>query len=184
MSDLIKSKEHEQDLKNREIIPVKSCNATYQEIIEAIQKTPDAHIVFQDPEAERIIALIDNYHASLAIGSENWCISSVRYGGYTPGEYYWNWYVGGKDRRQYFVWNLKHPSPDYRLVGTTTNESQDNFYCAYNFPNMSFSMENYIKQNKFDRALFFNNDALRTNPSNVGDNAKEFDIEAEDEKLI
>lgn len=159
--------EIEQDWRSKEILNVKAMTASYEEILEAIKNTPDAHIVHQNDEKQIIVALIDNFDASLAIGSENWCISSVYYGS-TPGNYFWQWYVGEKDRRQYFVWNLQHPSDDYKLVGTTTNESGDNFYCAYNFPNSPFSMESYIRSvDGLKREMFFNNDALRTNPSNV-----------------
>jgi hypothetical protein len=163
--------EQEKDWRSREILDVKSMNAGYKEVLAAIEKTNDAHIVFKDENAEVIVAIIDNFYASLAIGSENWCISSVYYGG-TPGDYFWDWYVGmGKaksDRRQYFVWNFKHPSDDYKLVGCTTNESLNNFYCAYNFPNYPFDMEYYIESvDVLKREMFFNNDNLRTNPSNV-----------------
>lgn len=157
----------EQEWRQREILNVKSMTVGYAEIIQAIERTEDAHIVFQDPEKQIIVALIDNFNASLAIGSENWCISSVYYGA-TPGSYFWQWYVGEKDRRQYFVWNLMHPSDDYKLVGTTTNETGNNFYCAYNFPNYPFDMERFINSvNGLKREMFFNNDSLRTNPSNV-----------------
>lgn len=165
------SRQIEEDWKSREILNVKAMQSNYKEILAAVEKTQDAHIVFKDDENEVIVALIDNFHASLAIGSENWCISSVYYGGATPGSYFWDWYVGEKktpDRRQYFVWALKHPSDDYKLVGTTTNESENEFYCAYNFPNSPFNMESYIKSvPALKREMFFNNDALRTNPSNV-----------------
>jgi len=159
--------EVEKDWRSREILDVKNMVVGYQQVLEAIAKTPDAHIVFQDENAEIIVALIDNFMSSLAIGSINWCISSVYYGS-TSGDYFWQWYVGDKDRRQYFVWNFKHPSDDYKLVGCTTNESVGDFYCAYNFPNYPFSMESYVKSVKdLKREMFFNNDALRTNPSNV-----------------
>lgn len=159
------------DWRNRELLDVKSMKTDYAGVLAAIEKTPDAHLVFKDDTAEVIVALIDNFHASLAIGSENWCISSVYYGG-SPGINFWDWYVGlnGRtpDRRQYFIWNFKHPSEDYQLVGCTTAEKENKFYCAYNFPNSAFSMENYIKSvPALKREMFFNNDALRTNPSNV-----------------
>lgn len=161
----------EQEWREREILSVKAMEVGYATVLEAIQNTADAHIVFNDAENEVIVALIDNFHASLAIGSENWCISSVYYGG-TPGNYFWDWYVGfgpsKADRRQYFIWNFKHQSDSYKLVGCTTNESGNNFYCAYNFPNSAFDMEMYIDSvDALKREMFFNNDALRTNPSNV-----------------
>lgn len=156
----------EKDWKSRENLAVKAMQKGYADVLKAIEDTLDAHIVFKDDENEVIVALIDNFYPSLAIGSENWCISSVYYGG-TPGSHFWHWYVGGEDRRQYFVWNFKHPSPDYQLVGTTTNEKGNDFYCAYNFPNSPFSMENYIKSvPALKREMFFNNDVLRTNPDN------------------
>ena len=92
----------EKDWRSREILDVKAMRKGYKETLAAIEATTDAHVVFSDEENEVIVALIDNFYPSLAIGSENWCISSVYYGS-TPGSYFWNWYVGEKNRRQYYV---------------------------------------------------------------------------------
>lgn len=151
----------EEALYAMEIKEVKSLNASYDEIIAAIERTDNANIVFADKENQVIVALVNTFHACLAIGSENWCIASVYYGG-SPGESFWEFYDGPKDRRQYIVWCLNYPNDDYKMVGCTTNESLNNFYCAYNFPNMPFSMENFIKNvPSLKREMFFNNDRFR-----------------------
>jgi hypothetical protein len=154
-------KKTEKELYALEIKNVKSLNASYDEIIHAIETTEDANIVFQDKDNSVIVALVNTYHACLAIGSENWCIASVYYGG-SPGEGFWEFYDGPEDRRQYIVWTMNHPSEDYQMVGCTTNESLNNFYCAYNFPNMPFNMDNFIKNVPvLSKEMFFGNDKFR-----------------------
>lgn len=144
-----------------EIKDVKSLNASYDEIINAIERTEDANVIFADKENSVIVALVNTFHACLAIGSKNWCIASVYYGG-SPGENFWEFYDGPLNRRQYIVWCLNYPNEDYQMVGCTTNEDTKDFYCAYNFPNMPFNMENFIKNvPSLNTEMFFNNDRFR-----------------------
>ena len=154
-------------LRGIEVHPVKNLTANYQETVEELEKVDGVTIVYKDDEAERIVALIDHYNASVRIGSRNWCIASVTYGGSlgnANGVNYWWAYLGDKDHRQYFVWDFKQTEQRWQLVGTTTDEKENKFYCAYNYPNMAFSMEAYIEENGWDRDIFFNNDERRGTP--------------------
>jgi len=148
-------------LREIEVHPVKDQQMNYLDTLTELKKVNGVHVVYENEDETRIIALIDNYDASVRIGSKNWCISSVIYGGSlgnANGINYWNMYLRNPDHRQYFVWDFKQSSEEWVLVGTTTNEIENNIYCAYNYPNRSFSMENYIQENNWDRSLFFDND--------------------------
>jgi len=144
-----------------EVHPVKNQELGYKETLDELKKVKGVTIVYNDDDLQRIVAKINTYDASCRIGSKNWCISSVIYGGSlgnANGIMYWNMYLGDHDHRQYFVWDFKQPKEEWVLVGTTTNENMNSFYCAYNYYNRAFSMEDYIKDNDWDRSLFFNND--------------------------
>lgn len=148
-------------LRSIEVLPVKRQELNYENTLAELKKVEGVTIVHEDADLERIIAKIDTYNASCRIGSRNWCISSVIYGGSlgnANGIHYWNVYLGNPDHRQYFVWDFKQHSSEWVLVGTTTDEANNEIYCAYNYPNRGFSMENYIKDNNWDRNMFFNND--------------------------
>jgi len=144
-----------------EVHNVKSQKIGYEETLNELKKVKDLKIVYTNDESKRIIAKIDTYNASCRVGSKNWCISSVIYGGSlgnANGIMYWGMYLRNVDNRQYFVWDFKQTDEEWILVGTTTDEKNKSFDCAYNFYNHSFSMEKYIKDNDWDRMLFFNND--------------------------
>jgi len=146
-----------------EVHGVKKQQLGYKETLKELKNVNGVKIVYFDDELERIIAKINTYDASCRIGSKNWCISSVIYGGSlgnANGIRYWNMYLGNHEHRQYFVWDFKQPKEEWVLIGTTTDESHNNFYCAYNYYNRAFDMETYIEENDWDRAMFFNNDDL------------------------
>jgi hypothetical protein len=144
-----------------EVHPVKNQELKFEATLNELKKVEGVTIVYKNENEQRIIAKIDSYDASCRIGSKNWCISSVIYGGSlgnANGIMYWNMYLGDHDHRQYFVWDFKQPKEEWVLVGTTTNENMNSFYCAYNYYNRGFNMEDYIDENNWDRSLFFNND--------------------------
>ena len=148
-------------LRSIEVTGVKYQQFDYAQTLDALKVVNGVTIIYEDNELQRIVAKIDSYDASCRIGSKNWCISSVIYGGslgQANGIMYWNLYLGNQDHRQYFVWDFKQLAPDWVLIGTTTVESKNKFYCAYNYPNCSFDIEKYIADNNWDRSLFFNND--------------------------
>lgn len=150
-------------LKSIEVHPVKNQEYGYDATLEELKKVEGVTIIHSDATLQRIVAKVDSYDASCRIGSKHWCISSVTYGGSlgnANGIMYWNVYLGNEEHRQYFVWDFKQPSTSFVLVGTTTHEDKGTFYCGYNYPNHSFSMEDYIKENKWDRSIFFKNDLV------------------------
>lgn len=151
-------------LKSIEVHPVKNQELGYDATLEELKKVDGVTIIHADTDSQRIVAKIDSYNASCRIGSKYWCISSVTYGGSlgnANGIMYWNVYLGKEEHRQYFVWDFKQADQSFRLVGTTTDEDHNDFHCAYNYPNRSFSMEKYIEEFKWDRDIFFKNDLVK-----------------------
>jgi hypothetical protein len=91
---------------------------TYSTLLHKIEATPGARLFQADETLGRLIAKIDTYEASKALGAPSWCI--------VTGEGFWKQYNSiTKMSQQYFIWNTKRDLTDPNfLIGVTVQLSK------------------------------------------------------------
>ena len=119
----------------------------FNSITAKINATDKAHIIYSNPDQNIIIAHINSFDASKALGcTSSWCI--------TREAQRWREYKKGGNK-YFFIWDFNYPAEDNRyLIGTAYNNKRPELSKTHYKDNGTAKLDTEIKAKKLNYDIF------------------------------